>query len=305
MDLYYKGDKIHELVYNEGSDCPITPSEPTEGFSLKRYGYDTDIDDNLQWYIDYCDTCYRIISEELRNGSTSLDNRLQWQPVLFLPKYDTSNVTSMREFCMGTNVVSIPKFNLSKVKDMYRAFGSNGNLMFIPQFDLSGVENLRGTFAQNGSLGTIPELDTSNATDLSGFVQECYNLKRVEGISYKSISGDYWIFDNSDAYEEWFTYNESCTYILIKDIGYHPNLTSLNTVSSQVWGDEERWGWESEGSRQSLVDSLLTYSYDRKKAGYPDCTITLSEYTYGRLSDSERASIEAKGYKLESKPREW
>lgn len=296
MDLYYKGDKIHDIVYNEGSDG---------GFSLKRYGYDVDIDNGLQWYINYSDQYYNSITEYINEGNTSLDYRLQYQSIIFLPRFDTSNIISMREFCSYTKVISIPNFNLSKAKDMYRAFSGNGNLKYVPQLDLSGVENLRGTFAMNDQLESLPELNTESATDLRGFVQECYNLRRVGGISYKNISNDYWIFDNSDEYDYWFSYNDSCTYILVKDIGYQPNLTSLDTVSSQLWGDDERWGWESEGSRQSLVDSLLTYSYDRKKAGYPDCTITLSEYTYGRLSDSERASIEAKGYILTSKPREW
>lgn len=58
------------------------------------------------------------------------------------------------------------------------------------------------------------------------------------------------------------------------------------------------WGDGSEENRRSLVDSLLTYSYDRAAAGWSAATVALSETVKARLTDEEIAAITAKGYTI-------
>lgn len=60
----------------------------------------------------------------------------------------------------------------------------------------------------------------------------------------------------------------------------------------------DRWGIDTNENRQSLVDTLLTYSYDRATAGYSAATIKLHADTLARLTAEEIAAITAKGFTL-------
>lgn len=51
-------------------------------------------------------------------------------------------------------------------------------------------------------------------------------------------------------------------------------------------------------ARQSLIDSLITYSFDRAAAGYSNCTIKLSAKTKALLTEEEIAQITAKGFTI-------
>lgn len=51
-------------------------------------------------------------------------------------------------------------------------------------------------------------------------------------------------------------------------------------------------------ARQDLVDSLLTYSFDRASAGYSVFTITLSQETFNLLTEEEITAITNKGYTI-------
>ena len=61
------------------------------------------------------------------------------------------------------------------------------------------------------------------------------------------------------------------------------------------------WGVNSDtitDARQSLIDSLITYSYDRATAGYSTCTVTLAADTKAVLTSDEIAAITAKGFTI-------
>ena len=58
------------------------------------------------------------------------------------------------------------------------------------------------------------------------------------------------------------------------------------------------WGTGSEEARQSLVNSLLTDSYDRAAAGMPPVTIKLSATSKTALTSEEIAAITAKGFTI-------
>ena len=73
--------------------------------------------------------------------------------IVYLPKIDTSNVTSMKAMFNGCrSLVSIPQLNTSKVTDMSNMF--------------SGCYSLVST----------PQLDTSNVTSMNNMLQYCYSL---------------------------------------------------------------------------------------------------------------------------------
>ena len=84
-------------------------------------------------------------------------------------------------------------------------------------------------------------------------------------------------------------------YALIKDIGTCTGMTSVNFTYWPVWGENDE---TTTDARQSLVDSLLTYSFDRAAAGYSTCTISLRSNTKALLTEDEIAQITSKGYTI-------
>ena len=84
-------------------------------------------------------------------------------------------------------------------------------------------------------------------------------------------------------------------YVDIRNLGMPADATAFNLVD-QNFGDDSIM----EGARQSLVDTLLTNSYNRAAAGYSTVTITLSPQALARLTASERSQITARGYTLTS-----
>lgn len=87
-------------------------------------------------------------------------------------------------------------------------------------------------------------------------------------------------------------------YFLIRNIGVS-SLTSYNFSNmGKQWGIEDPNEPLSVGARQSLIDSLITYSYDRATAGMPTCTIDLEHYVRASLTEEEIAQITLKDLQL-------
>ena len=86
------------------------------------------------------------------------------------------------------------------------------------------------------------------------------------------------------------TYN-----ILIYKLGMKQSCA----INSATFGISA-WGQGSAKARQSLVDSLLTYSFDRAAAGYAALTIKLPAASLALLTNAEKAAITAKGFTLAS-----
>lgn len=82
-------------------------------------------------------------------------------------------------------------------------------------------------------------------------------------------------------------------YIELKNLGKAQTAANFD-LRSDNWGDDTKFP----RSRQSLVDTLLTNSFDRAAAGYTSLTIQLSAATYARLTSAEVSAITAKGYTL-------
>lgn len=82
-----------------------------------------------------------------------------------------------------------------------------------------------------------------------------------------------------------------------KNLGINPNTTSLVLR----WQSTYKWGVDVTGvtnSKESIIYTLITHSFDRATAGYATCTITLHTSTKGLLTDEEIAQITAKGYTI-------
>lgn len=207
-----------------------------------------------------------------------------------IPDINTSNVTNM--YCMFIscrNIKSVPELDTSKVTSMEAMLKDCGNLTTIPAFNTSNVTNMGDMFNSCYSLTSVPELDTSKVKNMEYIFSSCSKLTIIEGISFKSFKDS----TMSSNYLVGWGSNTSIRKAVFKDIGYQSTAVQFNTSNIENWGVNTD---EIPDARQSLIDSLITYSFDRASAGYPTCNITLSSTTKALLTSDEIAQITAKGF---------
>ena len=209
-----------------------------------------------------------------------------------VPAFNTSNVTNISNMLCGcSSITSVPEFDTSKVTNMEYMLQGCSSLTSVPLFDTRNVTNISYMFQDCSSLITVPEMDTSKVTNFNSMFAYCNKLTTIEGISFKSFSASTM---NNDYIFGWSS-NSSIRKAVFKDIGYQSTAVEFNTSYITNWGVNTD---EIPDARQSLVDSLITYSFDRATAGYPTCTIKLSSNTKELLTADEKAQIEAKGFTI-------
>ena len=136
------------------------------------------------------------------------------------------------------------------------------------------------------ALTDVSGLELPNVTDAGYMLQNCRALVKC-CLDLSSVTYLYNIFYSCSALR----------YLLIKNVG-RSSMTSWNLSGATNWGVEDETIPLSSGARQSLIDTLITYSYDRATAGMSACSITLSDTTMALLTDTEIAQITAKGFTL-------
>lgn len=215
--------------------------------------------------------------------------------------FNTQNVTNMRElFCCDSHLnskvkkIDISNFDTSNTTDMQSMFKYQKALetVVLPENFGSACKIFRYMFGNCKKLRSIGFINSVSATDMSCMFEYLDEIRRIEGISVKSMT-------KMGAYDI-FGYSGDCPtlrYFVCKDIGTQSSVTSVQFTSSKLpnWGvvDEEQ-----PDAKQSVIDSLITYSYDRAAAGYSTCTVNLSNNTKALLTEDEIAQITAKGYTI-------
>lgn len=208
-----------------------------------------------------------------------------------VPLFDTSNAKYMDDMFNGcSELTTVPEFDTSNATTIYSMFEGCTSLTTIPAFNTSKSENFSNMFSGCTSITTIPELDTSNAKYMNDMFYDCPNLTTIEGISFKSYSDS-----TMNGYKIFGFGNTSIRKAVLKDIGYNSNTKEFEFYYLKNWGVNSD---EITDARQSLIDSLITYSFDRAAAGYPTCTIGVSSNTKALLTADEIAQIEAKGFTI-------
>ena len=226
------------------------------------------------------------------NPNSALQLYMGDTKLVYAPNIDTSNVTIMqRMFQNCVRLTTVPLYNTIKVKDMYQMFDNCPSLQTVPGFNTSNVTIMESMFEGCSLLKTVPEMDTSKVTKFQYMFANCTSLTTIEGISFKSFSAstmnNQYIFGSS--------INSSIRKAVFKDIGYQSNAKQFNTEYIKNWGVNTS---EITDARQSLIDSLITYSFDRATAGYPTCTIKLASNTKALLTSDEISQITAKGFTI-------
>lgn len=206
---------------------------------------------------------------------------------------DTRNGTSFYGMFSNSNIKSIPEdFNTSKGTSL-GDFARETLITEFPSLDFTNATSLYMMCYGCRSLLRIRELNTINTTNFDRFLDNCSKLIRMDGISLKSLNTTI-----PYSYLTGYSDMNNLRYALLKDFGTGERMTDASFIYWNVWGVEDESIPLSAGARQSLIDTLITYSYDRATAGYSTCTINLHANTKALLTQDEIAQMTAKGYTL-------
>ena len=111
--------------------------------------------------------------------------------------------------------------------------------------------------------------------------------ERVEGLDFSSASNTNYMFSWS---------LNKLRHLRIVNLGKGP-ATTYDFSPLSKWGDNDA---ANPDALKSLVDTLLTDSYDRASAGMPAATVRLSSAVRSRLTEEQKAAITAKGFTITS-----
>lgn len=157
-------------------------------------------------------------------------------------------------------------------------------------------------FCQSG-IEYARNLDFSNCYDINSVFRDCGILISVEGLNVSNVYNIENLFYYSskiqriDANVSGVTLannivNGCTSLIVIKLYGIGEKHTTWGFTSCLLWGTTD------EESRQSVIYTLLTHSYDRAANGLSAGKITLHANTKAVLTEEEIAAITAKGYTI-------
>lgn len=137
------------------------------------------------------------------------------------------------------------------------------------------------------NLVSIDELYCAGATSMVGILNGSLKLHTIKSMYWGQLK------DSSNV----FSPINVIRHLTIKNIGH--NIVADMSAKQYDFSNLTLWGQNNEdcpNARQSLIDSLLTYSKDLGSEFSQ--SITLSESTYDLLTPTEIQQIEAKGYRL-------
>ena len=229
-------------------------------------------------------------------------------------KLEDSNITDLnRAFynCSSIKGAEIEKLSFDKIQNFTETFEYCTSLENINLVCEQG-EIFDSTFADCASLKVVrircpkatslchtfsncPKLEevyfdgTSNVSDMLRIFANCTNLKKVVDLDISSMSS---FKQNLLAASS----NNKLEFLRMLNLGKNKDCTYY------YFDYLKQWGKGSEENRQSLVDTLLTYSFDRKAAGYPNAVLKFpSQYEYDNtwLTQEEKTAIKAKGYTIQ------
>lgn len=150
------------------------------------------------------------------------------------------------------------------------------------------INNIMGGYTSAVAKYINWDIDTSEFTSITSpfnnYVRALYGLfsiKKLGNLSYYTLMG--------------YSKTDNLRQITLADVGTNPSQTTVDCSYWNMWGVNKS---SIPDARQSLIDSLITYSFDRAAAGYGKCTIKLSAKTKALLTEEEIAQITAKGFTI-------
>ena len=185
-------------------------------------------------------------------------------------------------FSSDYRLVYFPDVDFKQIAgDGMNVFSSCSSLFYLPLFDAVNFTRLQGTFNNCYALQELHIRNTHNSWTFTNCVTGCISLRKLDYLDLTKATAFSYPFDNCKSLE----------FALLKNLG----KTSLATYD---FSGAIKWGTGNEENRQSLIDSLITYSYDRASNGMATATIKLSANTKALLTDDEIAQITSKGFTI-------
>ena len=210
------------------------------------------------------------------------------QSLVNIPQLDTSKVTNMSYIFQNcNNLKSIPQWDFRAATDLNYGFSGCSLLTETPDLNLDSVTNVSSLFYGDSALVTIGALNTPKVTNITYMLQNCPSIEKITSLDVRAVTNNSYITGFSGTIKP-------LKYMLLKNLG-QSTATSWGLSSFPNWGvNDDKYP----DARQSLIDTLITYSYDRASAGMSTCTIKLDSKTKALLTEDEIAQITAKGFTI-------
>lgn len=229
------------------------------------------------------------------------DNDINEFPTIIFEK--DCEAVQMFYNCTGLKNIDFLQ-NTENISDMCGMFSQTWIQNIPESFSYANAKSLNSMYSNTTMLKYLPKINNITGSWSNMFWGS--SVVRVEEIQ-AADNNDY--SNGSSAYKLSHTYTtDYLRYILIKGLGSTEDKTNWNGViynpsadfsGWRVWGKEDSNEPLSIGARQSLTDSLITYSIDRVEKGFKGIyTITLFSVVKALLTDEEIAQITAKGYTI-------
>ena len=202
--------------------------------------------------------------------------------LIFFPNVPFTTKRSAENLFSGcTRLVCVDNLPFDLFTDTARTFFDCVALSKLPLLNMINNERLWYTFFNCYSLKELHITNSSKITYYSNAFNGDKSLTYINAIDMSSASNSTSMF-------------ESCSnllFCLIKNVG-------KSALATYDFSGASVWGTGSEENRQSLIDSLITYSYDRASNVMATATIKLSATTKALLTEEEIAQITAKGFTI-------
>lgn len=229
-------------------------------------------------------TSLRGIREIYLPICTSFLNLFKGTNLSKLVLYSTGNVSIFDSFVQDCKSLKILIIDItSAISCISLANGASSLNKVTLVGDAVNVNNFLRAF-QETNITEMHELNSISATNMYAMFYLCKYLQKIHSIDFTSVTNA----------AEFVGGCGNLRYLLIKNLG-KSSLTSYAFNTATKWGVANE---EIPDARQSLIDSLITYSYDRASAGMDTATITLSANTKALLTEDEIAQITAKGFTI-------
>lgn len=235
--------------------------------------------------------------------------------LLYVAPMKVPGISLYATFQSCTSLRKPPSLDTSAIRDFTNTFYGDSNIDEWPDWDFSKATTLHGFMSNATKLTEVPDVNLPEVTDMGmwlwsnkalrriGVIKapKCSiiymngdsfpNLEYVGELDYGSLASHANVYDRNVAFD--LAYSEDC-----------PNLRYLRIINLGKGAPTDyylaiaNWGEGSDENRQSMVDTLLTYSYDRASAGKSKINVTMADDAIARLKDEEIAAITAKGISI-------
>jgi hypothetical protein len=280
------------------------------------------------------DTQLKFVPSIDTSKCTNMTNAFANSQIEIIPDLDYSAVKEAKYFALGSSKLKavLGDLNFDNCTTVHGMFTNCSNLEVIPR-DIT-LPAATGTCASHFDSCTSLKGDMTITIPLATNCQQIFKSSGLENVvlnapKASNVSGMFGapniktaVLNVSSAATNFTwatTTNSTLESLTITDCtnftqdsyynGFYSNLdrpnftkcllyniggnSSVTTVSFEFM---DRWGADSDEARQTLIDSLITYSTDRVSKGFPTATLKLHPDTLARLTDDEVLQIVAKGY---------